>query len=566
MTNSRDRNSPGVAVFAVVLTAVLVLGARPGLAGLSASQQAALRTATAAVQSAEGDLRAAAGSAGTAANPAKGSRLKLTRMRLDSAIGRLNQAAGLLGELPGDDAAVQALLERHRAAAASAGKIQSILSPGSGQTPAGSGRTTPAPTAGTSAKRPATGSPAPKLDYRAEKKLKDARWYLREVAKYTAPAMAVVKRLDGEGEKAVHADVRVALASIETGWAKQKLVEEYLAGLPADHPEVRAAAEQSASGRATLGGLQSRLEAANVAMEKLTGMRHYPRFDEDFRRMVDFSRRYGDFQMTLQQPEKLISIVREDGEVVKEVKRVARLYLPLVEQKTNPGLKLERLVNHLLEARRAFGREVAAYGAKLPVLIDADLAEADRIADLGVAEKKPLYFGKGSGIEQTLGFAEVKVGILETLDAGQGAAYRRKLDATRAGTEKRAESLRVEIIRNNSLPEDRYQGGERKAHVGTAAEAWKKLESGAKVLGARIPSADWKRVTEWRWGTDSFYKVDYSWIQVQLLVEYDGKLAVIRPVNLYRNHLQGDQIKASPLYQPGDDPSPQNLLLKEKIR
>ncbi len=47
---------------------------------------------------------------------------------------------------------------------------------------------------------------------------------------------------------------------------------------------------------------------------------------------------------------------------------------------------------------------------------------------------------------------------------------------------------------------------------------------GAKVLGARIPSADWKRVTEWRWGSDSFYKVDYSRVQVQLLVDHDGKV------------------------------------------
>lgn len=541
---------------------VVALSAPPAVADPSAAQQASLRAAENALKGAEGDLQAAAGSAGTAANPAKGSRLKLTRMRLDSGIKRLNEAAGILSGLPGDDPGVQALLARHAAAAQIAQRVTAIISAGSGaptgagggQQPAGSGMP-PAPT-----------DSGPRLDYRLEQKLKDARWYLREVEKYIGGAMEVVKRMDGEGEPVVHADVRAALNSVETAEAKFKLVEGYLAELPADHPQVQAVAAEAAKQKDTLGGLQSRLKAADAQLDKLTGMRHYPNYDEDFRKIQDFSRRYGNFPETVQQPEKLASIIREDAEVMKEVKRIARLYLPLVEQQTEAGAKMNKLFTYLIERRNGFAGEVKTYGAQLPAAIDADLAEATRIADQGVAEKRPIFFGPGSGIEQQMGFAEQKIMVLTALDPARGAAYRKKLSDARADTAKRAESLAGEIIVNNKLPPNRYQGGDRAELVKVATAGWQQEQPGAKVLGARIPSADWKRVTEWRFGNGSFYKVDYSWIQVQLLVDQDGKLAAIRSVNISKLHLEGDQLSASLLDSAEDQPRPQQLLMKDKIR
>ena len=498
---------------------------------------------------AEADLKAAADSAGTADRPATGSRLKLTRMRLDSAITRLNEVAKLLGALPADDPAVKALVERHASGSALARKIQAIL--GGGSTEEG---------------EPAGTDPGPKLDYRQEQALKDARFSLRELEQCCAQAGDVVARLDGEGEPAVHADVKTALAAVEKGRQRYGYVRDHLGRLPADHPQVRPVVERTDALAATLSALESRLRAADAALQKLTGMENYPAWEEDFRMLQEFCRRYANFEALVQNPEELETVVREDKAVRQEIVRIARTYLPLVEQKTEPGAKLEKLFDHFQNQRRGFVEKLTPYARALPEKIDANLDEARRLADEAVANAAPAWFGEGSGIEQHFGYAEKDISVLASLDEARGKQCREKLARVRAEIEAKAESLRDQIIESNEPPPDLYAGEDRSEIVKLAADAWKELEKDAKVLGVRIPSREWRRVTQWRWRSGAFYKVDHSRLQVQLLVAADGGLAVIRAVNVYRNHLEGDAVAAYPMDAPGDRPRPQQILKAARIR
>ena len=102
--------------------------------------------------------------------------------------------------------------------------------------------------------------------------------------------------------------------------------------------------------------------------------------------------------------------------------------------------------------------------------------------------------------------------------------------------------------------------------VAYATKAWAELQPDAQVLTARIPSQAWTRDTRWEWSNGAFYKIDASKVQVQLIVKHDDTLAVIRPVNLYKNHLKGDTVNAYPMDAIDEDLLPQRYLMLEKVK
>ena len=81
----------------------------------------------------------------------------------------------------------------------------------------------------------------------------------------------------------------------------------------------------------------------------------------------------------------------------------------------------------------------------------------------------------------------------------------------------------------------------------------------------RWPNA-WTRTTKWQWSNGAFYKVDTSKIQVQLLVKYNDKLAVIRPINIYKNHMKGDTIASFPLFGLKEKLQPNELIPLAKVK
>jgi hypothetical protein len=533
--------------------------------GLDGQQAADLGKAQTAVKNGEADLSAARGSAGTAGKPAKGSRAKLTVMRLDSAQKRLDEASVLLAKLPGDDGEVGALQGRYDAAVLGVAEVRAILNPGA---PAESGEAKEAAASGSDAGggQKAESPSVAKLDYKQEKLVKDARWYVRETEKYAGGAAEVVARLDGEGVKPVHSEVLGALEAVAMGWTKQKLAAEYIGQLPAGHPQVEPTAEAVRAGGDRLGALESRLKAVDVELSKITGMEHYPEYEKDYGLLRDLSGRYARFEITVQQPEKLARIIEEDGEVLKEIQRIARTYLPLVEQRTDTGVKMEQAFNHFQTSRSGFVGELIEYKNGLPAAFESDLKGANDLADQGVAEGKPGYFGENSGIAQRFGWAEQKLIVLRAFGEEEAKPYVERLEEVRGQIRERAKSLEAQIIAENALPNDAYVGGDRDELVKYAEEAWAEEQPGAEVLMARIPSQAWTRDTRWRWSSGAFYKIDASHVQVQLIVKHDEKLAVIRPINLSKNHLKGDTVAASALWGVDVEVGPRSYLLLEKVK
>ena len=553
-----------MSVCAACFCCVLALGVEKAYA-LDDQQQAVLGQAQTALKNAEADLSAARGSAGTAANPATGSRAKLTAVRLDSAQQRLKQAAELLGKLPADDDAVAVEKKRYDTAAAGVAEVRAVINP---PAPADSGSSQAnnktAKSDALAAQQPAVEN-APKLHYTQEELLKNANWYLRETNGYADKAAAVVARLDGADNKPVHSEVVAAMGDIETGMKKHALAVEYINQLPGDHPLVRQAADAVNQAGDRLGALASRLGAADAELGKLAGIGNYPDYDKDLELLGDFIRRYNDFNLAAQQPEELARVIAEDGQVLAEIQRIAKTYLPLVEQKTAESERIERQFNYFQEKRGAFAAALIEYKNGLPDEFESDIKEALEIAKQGVAEQKPLFFGKDSGIEQRLGWAEQKLIVLRAFSEEEAKFYAERLAEVRTQVNYMAKALEGKIIQENTLPPNRYTDGDRDALIELAKEAWARQQADAEVLTACIPSQAWERSTRWEWSAGAFHKVDKSHIQVQLIVKHDDKLAVIRPVNLYKNHLKGDTINAWSMDAIEDELIPQRFLMLEKV-
>lgn len=549
---------------------------------LDDSQQAVLGQAQTALKNAGADLDAARSSAGTAANPAKGSRVKLTKMRLDSARQRLDQAAEALGGLPAEDEAVVAAQARYNEVLAGVEQVEAIINPPAAPEPAPEApsdkaeKDKPAPSEPAKAEDAKEEGPAPepaapaqpapaKLHYTQEKLVKDANWYVRETNSYADKAAKVVAALDAEGPKPVHSEVRQALEAVKTGLTKHALAVGYIEQLPADHPQVKPTADAVKQAGDRIGALGSRLEAADAELDKLTNMVHYPNYQQDYALLGDFARRYYDFNMAMQQPEALAHVIKEDGQVMSEVQRIAKTYLPLVEQRTAEGDKLESLFNHFQQKRNQFAAQLIEYKKNLPAAFESDIQEGLSLAQQGVNEQKPMFFGKDSGIEQRFGWAEQKLLVFKAFGEEEAKPYVDRLAEARKQVNQMAKALEGKIIQENTLPPNRYQGADRAELVELAKEAWAKQQPDAEVLTACIPSQAWERSTRWEWFSGAFHKVDKSHVQVQLIVKHDDKLAVIRPVNLYKNHLKGDSINAWPMDAVEDELIPQRYLLLEKV-
>ena len=556
-------------ILAVLLPALICLGTlaltSPSCHALTDEQQSQLSQAKNAIKNAAADLKAARSSAGTADNPAKGSRIRLTKMRLSSASQRLGQAKEILGKLPADDDDVKPVQQDCDTVAKGIEEVTAIINP-------------PADTKKDEAKAeddedkadtaPAEqAEQAPKLDYKQEDLLKNARWYLRETNGYADKAAAVVARMDADqGPKPVHREVRDALELTNTGKQKYDLAMGYIDQLPEGHPQVKPVADEIKQAGDKLGAIASRLTAANTVLAKLTDMANYPNYDKDFTLLQDLGRRYTQFDITVQQPEKLASIIKEDPQVMSELQRIAKTYIPLVEQKTPEGERIEKLFNHFMATRTKFATDLTAYKEQLPERFEADLKEATDLANEGVEKQNAMYFGPESGIEQRFGWAEKKLLVLRAFGEEEAKPYDQRMAEIREQIKQQAKTLEAQIIAANTLPSDNYAGEDRNAVIAMAIDGWKVQQPDAEILTARIPSQAWSRETRWEWFNGSFYKVDKSTLQVQLLVKYDDKLAVKRPLNVRMDHLKGDTMIAVPLDSIDDELIPQRYILLEKVQ
>lgn len=55
-------------------------------------------------------------------------------------------------------------------------------------------------------------------------------------------------------------------------------------------------------------------------------------------------------------------------------------------------------------------------------------------------------------------------------------------------------------------------------------------------------------------------------MQLQLIVRHDGELALMRAIDIWKDHLAGDEITATPLWEPHEGMEPMNFLPLAKAK
>ncbi|MEM8757529.1 MAG: hypothetical protein AAGF47_07085 [Planctomycetota bacterium] len=248
-----------------------------------------------------------------------------------------------------------------------------------------------------------------------------------------------------------------------------------------------------------------------------------------------------------------------------ECLRIARAYARLMQQQTDQGQTIEAIGNGFLRNHAEFIAAAEAEAAALPASIREDLAQARRYAGDAVAQQKPAWFN--GGIPQTMGFARDKQALLAAIDPSAGAALGAELAATEQALAEQAGALRELIIRENRMPDDRFEGQDREAAIAAARSGWAVQQPGFELLAVRIPSEQWARETRWTFSNGTWTFSDRSRLQVRLIVAdpENPALAIDRPINVFKDHQRGEAMIGVPLWGADETVRPSSCLLREHV-
>lgn len=496
------------------------------------------------------------------------SKARLAMARLESAMSAAAQVKARLEKLPPDDAGVKALQTRYDTSQAGINALTDRLTgknaPPPDENPAG--QSSPAP-AGRQPTAPAAGADGVKLDYRQETSLKNARFTVREVQGRAEALSQLVASVNQVADPATldYQLIGRGINTIEDARRRIQNANEHLKDLPPDGRGVAEVRQELDAAVAQVDAAEKVLAPIHQQLAKLVDPGSYPNFKTDLDRLREIAQMFGDPEsMFAGDRARAAQVVRETPAAVAEYQRILKSYAPLMGQQTEMSRQLEGAGRNFQSRMEAFVAVMNQARQSLPGEIDASIAEVNRMADDAIANQRPAWFS--GGIPQHVGFVEERVALLEAVDAEAARVGAGKLAELRASLKERESSLAQAIIAANNLPPDAYSGGDKAELVKRATDAWLKVQPDAQVLKVCIPGENWRRETLWRNQTGDWYKIDRSRLQAQVLVRQDDRLAVIRPVNLWKDHLQNDQISATPLDDTVTTPGPRSLLPLEKVK
>lgn len=542
------------AALPALVTAMLLVTLAPSVAraALTPTQAKFVATVDARLKQAETNLKSAQDAAGPADQKPAASRANLAMSRAASARGQVQTVTDAVKQLPADDPAVKALADRAAVATKALDELEARLT----------GKAGPAAP-------PAAAGGGMKLDYKQEKLLKDAQFYLGEIegTGENLAALAAQTAKAPEPEAFDHRAVAGGIASIEKMRARKKIIDGYFAQLPKDGAGVAATTAELGKWMARVEDAAKVLEPLHAKLQKVVDPAAYPQLKEDLARVQGLGQMLNPDVFRQPDPARAAAVAAQAGPGREEHDRVVKAYRLLIAQQTDDGERIGKATQYLAERLKAFDEAAAAKRTALPGEIKADLDEANRRADQGVKEQKAAFFGPQGGVYQPLSHAEERVALLAVLDADAAKVATQSVAQTRASIRQKGAALRQQIVAENPLPPDRYTGRDKQALADLAVAAWKKAQPDAQVLAVRIPSEKWEREAMWRYQNRTWYLIDRSRLQAQVIVKLDDKLAAVRPINLWTDHVDGDKLSAIPMEDdPKREVDPTLLLLAEKVK
>ena len=363
-----------------------------------------------------------------------------------------------------------------------------------------------------------------------------------------------------------HRIVAKAFNTIDNAKRKSGFAKATLGKLPANGDGVADEAKRLNAATNQINQAVAFLTPVHKKLAVLIDPANYPNFNLDIKRIGELSQMYRDPTTFQTNRPRAAQVMREIDATKNEVARISKAYARLMEQKTDQGKRVEGAGNNLLQALGRFKAAAEEQKQLLPEQIRDDLSKIKTMADDAVKNQKPMFFT--GGIPQQMGFAKEKLDLFAVLDPTGATSVQKEYDELIVHLNSKAKSLEKLIIKENGLPRDSYRGDDRDKIVAVAVDAWKYQEKNFDVLTSRIPSDNWSRETSWQHSNGTWYFVDRSKLQVQLIVadKADKNLAIIRPVTIIKDHQKGDSLIGTPMYSGDDELQPSAYLLRAKIK
>ena len=557
-----------VVSFVVPAIAALLCVSEANAQSLTPAQQAAVQSAQSELKRLDTNLKLAQSSAGT--GTPTGSRAKLAKLRLNTAAASLPAIKKYLAGLPAGNESVSKLNEALKTAEAAITELDDRIS----------GKTAAPPKETPAAEEPGDAPPAkrmekekPKSDtvkmgYQQVDALKGAKFNLRAVE---GSSMAVKKLVDDmtkiEDKLTInYRDVGKGINTITEAKRKAGFVVTTLGSLPANGEGVAEVADRLKTVKTELAESEKFLAPLQKELMDLIDLKNYPKIREDIKRLRELTTMFGNPMVLKTDRPRAAQVFKQSGAAKNEMVRIAKAYLRLMQQKTEEGKQIEGSGNYFLKTHEKFMAAAEQEKQGLPALIRKDINEVTSIAAEAVQKKKPLFFS--GGIPQVMGFADEKVELLEVLDPEQAKGLKKEVADLKAKVKQQQNSLSELIIKQNPLPNDRFKGADRQKAIDVAIDAWKHQQKDFKVLSSRIPSEAWARDTRWEYSNGTWYFIDRSRLQVRLVVEDESneERAIIRTVNVIKDHQKGDSMIGVPLFSFKDKILPSQRMMRDKIK
>lgn len=499
-----------------------------------------------------------------------GGRAKLAMVRLDSAQASLDKASKQLAGLPADKANVKAAADAHASIAAAIAKLKQQLTNPNAPKPGTPNSGTP--TTPTKPVTPPT-KPAPPLPATARKQLEQVDLALRMADVNLDSLEPAVAQLLADAATPASAIQNAGNQVMQTN-AKLQQAKATLLKLPQDHPKVVAAIAAWKTEIARVKGVANKLLPRWNEIQKVAGGDKLANFSKDIEMLKGLEVAYRD-----QSRQALAQTLSNDKAVLDTLRRVNETYKPMIEQKTNEGNTMAAQLRRVIDKRQVFLNSVKANHPQVLSRIQNLLTEVKRLRTEAIEQKKPLFLT--DGIEGTMTRADEWIAVLNAYAPKLAAPFIKTLAEERQAVAEARVTLKETIIQANPLPSNNYAGEDREKLIQLAIASWKKEQPDAKVLAVRIPAEAWKRTTRWEGEARDDFKIegskikvkvemtkyDNSRIQIQLIVaDTNPNLAVIRPVNIWKNHTNNDKITGYNFRSFKDELQPNAYLLRNKVK
>ena len=539
--------------------------------GLSSKQEATLKQARSAFRRIKANVDLAKSTAGPGESALKGTKARLTKVRLGTSATDLPKVQDLVANLPVGNADVSQFFKELESAESTIKNIQARLE---GKSPSSDPKPEKEKPSKKPDSKPDSGSmnskskTTVKLDYRQKDTLKGGQFNLREVEGGLRDLESIVTKYKPLKDQlsVPYKTIGQRIGVLQAAKRKLGFAEDTLRKLPDNGEGVNQFSQKIQNAKQRLNAAEEYIVRTHQSLQNLVDPRNYPKLPADIKRIEGLTQMYGNPMILLTDFKRSAEHVAQMQPAKKEVARIRSTYDRLVQQQSPEGTRLEKLCAYFERKLTTFDRSVASQRSQLPGRIQQHLERCQSLADQAVKQKKPLFFT--GGIPQELENADQKLELLSVIDQKAAKQLKQQIKQLRVSLASAEQRLSADIIKNNRMPEDRYRDTDRQKVIAVAIDAWKHQQKKFEVLAERIPAEAWSRETMWQYSNGTWYFVDRSKLQVHLIVAdvKNKDQAVIRPVTVIKNHQKGDTLIGTPIWSIKDQLTPKSYLLKKNVR